>query len=261
MLPYLNLFGLNIPMYGLLMAVGVILAFCVALPRSKRLGQTIYDLIIVAACALGLGIFGGQLLFTFTAFTWDQILEFARTGQWNMLINSGLVFYGGLIGGLLGGFIGCAIAKVSFWDSLYAILPTVPLAHAIGRVGCFCVGCCYGCETTLPIAVVYTNAPGGAPLGVPLLPVQLIEAVLNLILFTAMMLYEKKYYGKHPRLYLICIYGIGYAIIRFVLEYMRYDSIRGSAFGLSTSQWISILILAVSLVCLLVLHLKKKKAQ
>lgn len=260
MLPYLTVFGIHIPMYGLLMAVGVALAFFVAWRRTKWLGLDGNDLLIVGACALGLGLLCGQLLFAFTAYTWSQIVEIVRAGQIGLILNGGIVFYGGLIGGVLGGLLGCAIAKASFVDFLYAILPTVPLGHAVGRIGCFCAGCCYGCETTLPIGVVYTNPIGGAPTGVPLLPVQLIEALLNLILFAALMLYEKKYYGKHPRLYLACIYGIGYAIIRFVLEFMRYDSIRGFAMGLSTSQWISILILVVCLGCMLGLHWRRKKA-
>ena len=155
--------------------------------------------------------------------------------------------------------LGCAIARVKVADAFYAILPSVPLAQAFGRVGCFLAGCCYGCETDLPIGVIYTNPVGGVPTGVPLLPVQLIETVMNLILFALLMLYDKKTRNKQHRMTMPCLYGIGYGVIRFILEYFRYDSIRGFLLGLSTSQWISILIFALCVTGILIMKRKPRR--
>lgn len=256
MYPFLNILGLSIPTYGLMILLGCAAAVLVARQRGKRVGINGDDLLIVGACALGLGFICGTLMFIFITYSWEEILYFLRSGMINQLLSGGIVFYGGLIGGVLGGILGCRIAHVKIADAMHAILPSVPLAQAFGRVGCFLAGCCYGCETDLAIGVIYTNPIGGAPTGVALLPVQLIETALNLILFLALMLYDKKTFGKKPRILLPCLYGIGYGVIRFILEYFRYDSIRGFLFGLSTSQWISIFIFAL---CTVGIFLAKRK--
>lgn len=259
MFPTLSLFGIAIPMYGLLMTLGIALALWLTFRRVKRFGLDPNNLWIIGACMLALGLFGGQLLYVATAYSWEQIAATIRAGQALKLLNGGMVFYGGLLGGLLGGYLGSLIARTRYLDYLYALFPTVPLAHAIGRIGCFCTGCCYGCETTLPIGVVYTHPLGGAPTGVPLLPVQLIEAAANLLLFFALLLYERRYFGKHPKVYLLCLYAACYAVIRFALECFRYDGIRGFALGLSTSQWISIGMLLAAALCFLAVRARRKK--
>ena len=256
--PFLNIFGLSIPTYGLMILLGCIAAVLVARRRGKRVGIGGDDLLIVGACALGLGFIAGTLMFIFITYSWAEILYFIQNGMINQLLSGGIVFYGGLIGGVLGGIIGCAIAKVKVADAFYTILPTVPLGQAFGRVGCFLAGCCYGCETDLPIGVIYTNPVGGAPTGVPLFPIQLLETLLNLILFAVLMLVDKKTFGKKPRMFIPCLYGIGYGVIRFILEYFRYDSIRGFLFGLSTSQWISILIVVLCGIGMILLSRRRK---
>ena len=132
------------------------------------------------------------------------------------------------------------------------IIPVVPLAHALGRVGCFCAGCCYGIPMDPPWGVCFHSAL--APHGVALFPVQLLEAALNFILF--LFLYH---YAKKPRkpgavlgLYLVC-----YAVERFGLEYLRFDEIRGFLFGISTSQWISLLLIPIGLFLIFVPFEKK----
>jgi len=257
MYPFLNIFGFQLPTYGLMIVLGCAAAALVARNRGKRVGIGGDDLLIVGACALGLGFLCGTLMFIFITYSWEEILAFIKNGMANQLFSGGIVFYGGLIGGALGGIIGSRIAKVKVVDAFYAILPTVPLAQAFGRVGCFLAGCCYGCETNLPIGVIYTNPVGGAPTGVPLFPIQLLETLLNLILFAVLMLCDKKTFGKKPRMFIPCLYGIGYGVIRFILEYFRYDSIRGFLFGLSTSQWISILIILACGIGMIAMHRRK----
>lgn len=245
MYPFFDFFGISIPAYGVMILLGCTAAFLAAYLRGRRAGIGGNDLFIIAACALGAGFLCGTLMFVFITYSWSEILCFIRSGMLNQLMSSGIVFYGGLIGGAAGGILGCRIAHVKVENAFYAILPAVPLGQAFGRIGCFLAGCCYGCETTLPIGAVYTAPIGGAPAGTPLFPVQLVEAALCLLLFALLTLYDKKTFGKKPLITAACLYAVGYGAIRFALEYLRGDSIRGFLLGLSTSQWISAVAVAL----------------
>ena len=264
MLPFINIFGLNIPMYGLMLAVGLIGGSCIAYMRARRVGLIGENLIIILACALGCAILGGGLLYVLVTYTPSEIIELIKAGKWNAL--AGIVFYGALIGGTLGALLGSAIAGDDIRNYLDVVVPVIPLGHAFGRIGCFCAGCCYGRPTDSAIGVVYTQAIGGAPLGVRLLPVQLFEASADVILFIILMAVSARLRsgnmmtnradsvvndgrraavaGIKSRYLTTCLYCMLYGVARFILEFYRYDSIRGMAAGLSTSQWISIVFAA-----------------
>ena len=116
------------------------------------------------------------------------------------------------------------------------LIVAVPLGHALGRVGCFLAGCCYGKPTTLPWGVRFTNPHTLVPpelMGVPLHPTQLYEAALNFALFLLLHYASKKPHkdGKILVEYVLC-----YAVMRFALEFLRGDFRGGFLLGLSPSQ-------------------------
>jgi phosphatidylglycerol:prolipoprotein diacylglycerol transferase len=154
-------------------------------------------------------------------------------------------------GDFYGGFIGALIAsavyfwrhpRLPFWPTADLCAPAIALGQAIGRIGCFMAGDDYGRPAQLPWAVAFTDPDaariGGAPLGVPLHPVQLYESVVCLLLFAALvrLARRKRFDGE-----VILTYTIAYAAARFVLEFFRGDADRGFVFGgwLSTSQFIA----------------------
>ena len=141
-------------------------------------------------------------------------------------------------------------------DYLDIVVPVIPLGHAIGRIGCLCAGCCYGRPTDSAIGVVYTQPVGGAPTGVPLLPVPLFESAANLVIFGILMLISHKSKSRYLTTFLYCIL---YGITRFVLEFFRYDSIRGVTGGLSTSQWISLGLIAGALIAAVCYRIYKRR--
>lgn len=111
-------------------------------------------------------------------------------------------------------------------------------------VGCHLTGCCYGIEYEGIFHIVYHNNLF-APNDIGLFPVQLAEAIFNLILAVVLLIYLLK---KGPVINTIYIYIIGYSIARFILEFLRGDeSERGFLFFLSTSQIISIILIIVTL--------------
>ena len=243
MFPYIDLFGLSIPVYGLISVIGVIVAGVVSASFAKGRGVEVYALIytgMVAAFGLFLGahlLYGitriEDIIYIFRHYEYyDSFWEFAG----NVLeCFGGMVFYGGLYGGLLAGLVFAKIKKYPKDELCDVVALFIPLFHAFGRVGCFFAGCCFGVESEFGFSGrVYAT---GMRENITRLPVQLLEALCLVLLFgfVAVLFSRKKARGK-----LIFVYLLAYAVLRFVLEFLRGDEIRGSLLWLSTSQWISL---------------------
>ncbi len=256
MLPYIKLFSIDIPMYGLLMAAGFLLCSFWSYRRAEKRGLQGENLIIIAAMIIGVALFGGILLYDLITYTPAEMAEYIRTGHLEYILRGGIVFYGALIGGAIGAFLGSLIAKDDIRNYLDVIIPTIPVGHALGRIGCFCAGCCYGAPTDSFLGVIYPEGAVGAPAGIPLLPVQLFEAAGDIIIAIILIIISKKTISRYLT---AIVYCMAYGIMRFVLEFFRYDSIRGQAAGLSTSQWISIALIAGALVLMLISRKSRKK--
>ena len=258
--PFFSIFSIELPAFGIMMILGGCFGAILAILRCAKANISRQDTFLVFLFgAIGL-IIGAKLLYTITDIgrLWEfRHLLWEDTGAYlNMILGGGLVFYGGLIGGIAAVFIYCKAFKTpfSFFEIMDLYAPSIALMHAIGRVGCFLAGCCYGMHIEGPFGVVFTNSLG-APNGVSLLPIQLIESGLNIILCAALMLYARK---KRTPGRVIGLYLVVYAIMRFTLEFFRGDAIRGFILGLSTSQFISILVLPVG-VLLLIRKSRKNK--
>ena len=167
----------------------------------------------------------------------------------SLIRDSGIVFYGGMLFFLLSVKLSISrfvlFKRASSWG-LAALL--VPLFHGFARIGCYFGRCCYGIEM------------GGAAFShffEHRLPVQLMEAGFNFLLFVALLLlyfYKKQSRGKLVRGYLL-----SYAIFRFIIEFFRGDAVRGGFGPLSFSQWVSLGIL-LGLLARALIQQKRRKA-
>lgn len=250
---YMNIFGLKIPSYGLMIAMGVIVANMVAYLLHKRFKDDINDLLILEAYGFLGGFFGAKLLYliiSFRSIEWNRIME---PQYFNELMLGGFVFYGGLIVGLLFVFLAGKLHKIEVVKYIRNYIFLVPFIHCFGRVGCFLAGCCYGIPYEGPGAVIFPKE-SFALSGISLFPVQLVEAVGLLVIAIILLLIRKLNCN-----YSIEIYFILYAILRFVLEKLRYDENRGIYYGLSTSQWISIGMLTIAIILGVLRYRNKKK--
>lgn len=246
MLPTINILGHDLSMYAICACIGILLALLFTAKVAKRFKVDDNDILSLGLfSAIGV-IIGGHLLYGLTNFhliielfqKFDQIKSFGMFFNCLVVIFGGQVFYGGLIGGLIAGYI--YLKKTKKDASLYAyiIAPAIPLFHGFGRIGCFCGGCCYGKPCPIHgLGITYHNAPIPEANGVPRIPIQLIEAACNFILFFVLYQLQKK--GK-CRNTLMFIYLLVYSIIRFVDEFFRGDTYRGFVGPFSTSQIISI---------------------
>ncbi|MCR5430680.1 MAG: prolipoprotein diacylglyceryl transferase [Eubacterium sp.] len=248
---YLNIFGLHLPLYGLMILTGIVVANAVALLLCKKLQADKLELLLLESYGIIGAFIGSKLLFLIIGF---REIDWARIGEFKYLINvitNGFVFYGGLIGAVLCIFLGAKIHQIDVWFYLRKFIFMIPMMHAFGRIGCFFAGCCYGRPYKGPGAVVFPEG-SQALSGVKLFPVQLVEAVVVLLLaIVLLILIVKKSF-----FYTIETYLLAYSVIRFILEFMRYDAVRGEAFGLSTSQWISIAIFVGTIISIIYRKIK-----
>lgn len=125
-------------------------------------------------------------------------------------------------------------------NSINILAVSIPLFHAIARIGCFLAGCCYGIEYTGFGSITYTIMDNGILNSVNRIPVQLIEAGFNVLIFIYLLrLIQKEDWNKKD---ILLRYLTLYSCGRFLLEFIRGDTVRGVIYGVSFSQVISILI-------------------
>ena len=236
----LQIGGLQRPLgsYGLMMATAIIFGTLLASHAAARREMDVGAVIAVIGLTTAGSLLGAYLLF--------GLVEFARTGDLVAgFTHGGLVFYGAPIGGFLAMRFGAQKLEVPLLELLDIGIPAIPMAHAIGRLGCFLGGCCYGRPWDHPHYAVTATHPM-SPMAEEIVarhPVQLYESVLLLVLAWALVLTPLRKVGSGARL---GVYLVVYAFIRTLTETFRGDSVRGVfSAGLSTSQLISAIMLAI----------------
>jgi len=224
--------------YGLFIAAGIILASFVGWYQVRRYSKDLNDFIIIAAAAGLLGVIGAKLLYIVVSFREIDFSRILEVEYISAVMAGGFVFYGGLIGGLLGLWICYKLLKLDVTAYVRIAIPCLPIVHAFGRFGCSVVGCCYGMQYNGLGKIMYDHSLF-APNHVYLFPIQLTEAVGNLLIAAILLYYINQKGGKKG----LELYLLLYGILRFILEFFRGDARRGLFFGLSTSQYISLAIL------------------
>lgn len=241
--PFFTLGGVKLYAYGLMISLGLACAAGLACLRVHRRGGDLVRLAVLIAAVNAAGVVGAKLGYLVTAYPGGfpalgrdiRSIGFLRV----IVERSGLVFYGGMILGLVTGALALRLMRLDFRLYSEAVVPVIPLGHAIGRIGCLMAGCCHGIPWDGALAVHYRVIPGwvGNPPAGSYFPVQPLESLLNLFLFLALTLYTKR---ERPKYAVVAVYLLGYAAIRFGVEFLRGDPERGIHGPLSSSQWISL---------------------
>jgi phosphatidylglycerol---prolipoprotein diacylglyceryl transferase len=243
--------GFTIYAYGVLLAAAYLLGLQFALLRARARGldgQRVMDLgiwIIISA------LVGAKLLL----FVVDFRRYTSNPRDLMELLRSGGVFYGGLIAAVAVALVYLRRHKLPLWTTTDVFAPGIALGHVVGRLGCLMAGCCFGRPTSVPWAITFRDpaamANVGTPLGVPLHPTQLYEAGAELLILGILLAFERRgrpFPGRTFWSYLL-LYGIS----RFIVEFYRGDS-RGMVFDvLSTSQFVSVILVPLAIVMLVVL--------
>lgn len=225
--------------YGLMIGIGVFFCILMGMYRAKKYGHSEEAVIDIAIAGLLFGFVGAKLLYVIVE--WKAFL----TDPASVLGTEGFVVYGGITAGVLTGMVYCKRKKLVFLEYFDLVAPCIALAQGFGRIGCFLAGCCYGRETTSALGVVF---PDGsiAPAGVKLLPTQLFSSAGDFVIMAILLWHYKrrKHVGDTGYVYML-LYGVG----RFVIEMFRSDN-RGAVGSLSTSQFISVFIVAAAVLLL-----------
>lgn len=243
--PAFDLFGrslgpFTLHTYGLVLAVAFLSGLWITSRQAKRSGLDANLVTDMAIWVLIAGLIGAKVLLV--AVDWRLYTGTPR--ELLSIFQSGGVFYGGLLGGMLVAWWYARRHGLPGWATADVLAPGVILGQAIGRLGCFAAGCCYGKPASVPWAVTFTDVnvrAVGTPMDTPLHPSQLYESILAFLLFFALLwLADRKRFAGQ----VVLSYAIGYSVIRFILEFWRGDPGRGSLFGgaLSTSQVIAIVL-------------------
>lgn len=263
MFPSFILFGKEIGMYAVMAIIGLFAAgiFMCYLTRKRGLDDN-DTIIILLFAAIGV-LVGGHILYGITnikliplIFKAASFKEFISNVGY---VFGGAVFYGGLFGGLAVGFLVLKIKKLNMpvFSDMAAVI--IPLFHSFARVGCFLGGCCYGIESEFGFTA-HGNHLVPDLNDVSRFPVQLLEAVLNLLLFLLLyFIYKRSLKCEFLKGKILLIYLFLYSIIRFCDEFLRGDKIRGFIFGISTSQFISVILFVISATALTVSLIRNKK--
>ncbi len=246
----LQIGSFNLPTYGVLLAIGLLVAIYMALRMGRREGLDANRLLDFSTWLIIVGLIGAKVLMIVTE--WGEYKNNPRDIFSLTTIQAGGVFYGGLIAATLFALGYVRRYHLPLLKVFDAYAPAIAIGHAIGRLGCFAAGDDYGKPTHFFLGVVFTNKYtrelSGTPLGVRLHPVQLYESAALLAIFGILMWrYPRK---KRDGEIFLAYVGL-YAVARFFLEFFRGDPDRGFVFNglLSTSQFIAVLALITAGFC------------
>ncbi|MDR1927145.1 MAG: prolipoprotein diacylglyceryl transferase [Oscillospiraceae bacterium] len=224
--------SLPIPPYSLLRIIAIVFSLIFVILKRKSFGITLPDTLKMAAFAVFGAIAGAKVLYCI-----GQIVlhasepAFWSLRNWNTLIRAGGVLYGSLLGIIGMIFLFAKLFNYKAIDLLGLASIALFGANFFSRLGCLLAGCCYGIQ--------FSNGKQ--------FPYQLSEGILCALVFFCFVLWKPE---QNRRSQIFPISMMLYGIIRFALEFFRGDESRG-IWLLSTSQWISVIFISVSILWLL----------
>ena len=252
MFPVLIRIGpITIHTYGFLIATAFLLGLWLALRQAAREGLSKEKVTDIGFYALFAGIIGSRIFFIATE--WEHFSS--HPADMLKIWEGGLVFYGGVIFAIPVAVWYARRQGLLLWQTADIWAPSIAVGHAIGRLGCFCAGCCYGLPTDLPWGVTFNNPETLAIRGVPLHPTQLYESAAELLNFVILLAIRRRkaFHGQ-----LFWVYVLNYAVIRALIELFRGDSERGFILpGISVSQGISAVMLVTA--CAFLMKLRQQR--
>lgn len=250
MFPYIEVFGRTLGTYGICSVIGIIICVAVATWVGRRYHAAFED-ILMCMVFIGIGLLiGGHIMYGITHIPQlaDMVMHISEYSGKEIIFKlaecfGGMVFYGGFIGATISVLLYTRFCNTSITrnQALDLFGMSIPLFHTFGRIGCFFGGCCYGKESTWGF-VVHDNALVPELNDVVRIPIQLIEAGCNFIIFLILFILVKKNIKEGK---IIFMYMLIYPVVRFTTEFFRGDAIRGFFLGISTSQWISIILFII----------------
>ncbi|MCS6830011.1 MAG: prolipoprotein diacylglyceryl transferase [bacterium] len=225
---------LEVRSYGVMIVVGFALAVWWSMRTAPRYGidaQNVLDMVLGTALT---GVLTSRLVFVLL--NWQG---FAREPLRTLYFwEGGLSFHGAVVGGGLAVAVMSRRRGIPFLQLADVLAPGVALAYAVGRIGCFLGGCCYGVPTNLPWACSFQDPFNPHVHTPPSHPTQLYASLSNLFIFALLARMQKP---PHPVGKVFWAYLVLYGVYRFIVEFWRIGATSSVlALGLSDAQWVSV---------------------
>ena len=214
--------------YGVMMALAFVAGMLNWWRLGRRAGRTWEDASDLGFWIMIAGIVGARLAYVAS----DGAYFMAHPELIVRVDQGGLIYYGGFIGAIIAVLIIALRRREPPFALGDFVVTSLPLGHAIGRIGCFLNGCCYGTPTNLPWAVTLEGALRH--------PVQLYETALNLLVF--IFLRQRYLRGAGRPGHVLAWYLLTYSPIRFLLEFWRGDDRLRWWGGMTVAQDISLVL-------------------
>ncbi|MDI6756469.1 MAG: prolipoprotein diacylglyceryl transferase [Endomicrobiia bacterium] len=245
----------SIKTYGIFLAAAFFLGMRLAVKKTSRLGISEDDVGKLFLWIIVSGLVGARILYVFT----EGRLELSSPLSAFRIWEGGLHYYGG--------FAGAVAAVVLFslrhkgfdiWKFADAASASLAMGLAVGKIGCFFAGCCFGRECSLPWAVVFTRPDSMGIRGLPLHPTQIYEAAVYFVIFgISEFLYRALERDTDGELFWFTVFLLSFA--RFHLEFMRWED---SLFlGLSSGGIASAITAATALACMTARRLRSRASR
>lgn len=237
-----SIFGVDVMWYGLLIGIGFTLATFISYKRAHRHNidpEFILDLVLFMIPS---AIIGARAYYVI--FSWDQY-----AGNLSKIFDirgGGLAIHGGLLLCFLVAYFVCKHKKISFFNAADLVVPTIPLAQAIGRWGNFFNEEAHGGPTDLPWAQIID--------GVGYHPTFLYESIWCFCLFWILSWLDKNHHKFDGQI--LCLYGILYSIERFFVESLRTDSLM-----IGPLRQAQVLSLTLIVICVVLYEILRRKSK
>ncbi len=247
-----SLFGFNFYSFGFCISLGILLGAVLLTNRTqKALGQqSIAWMIQTLFAVIIIGFIGARVFYCF------YYPEKFAEAPIAVLLQGGLVWYGGLFAGWAGLIALAKQAKQNVLQIMDLVAPSLMVGLGFGRIGCFLSGCCFGSPCHVPWAVSYPV--GHLTHGMLVHPTPLYES-LGAFALAGLTIGLEKAFPKNHRGVASGVLLFGYGILRFGLEYLRGDKLMVAT--LSASQWMSIAGIAMGLGLLIGWSIQQKRQQ
>jgi prolipoprotein diacylglyceryl transferase len=252
----IHLGPLRLNAYGLMIAIGVIVAVRIAGRRAENKGVgTTEDISSIAMWAVPAGVIGGRAYHVLTDYERFQ-------GQWFDAIKiwqGGLGIWGGVTAGVAVGWWCARRRGLDAWWIISCAAPAIAIAQAIGRWGNWFNQELFGRPTTLPWALEVSNnvaVKAGYMAGTTFHPTFLYESVGCIVLAWLLIRLERRITPARGRLF--AWYVAGYTVLRFGTESIRIDSAHHVG-GMRLNQWVAIGVFAAAVMFLVVDRLRSRE--
>jgi phosphatidylglycerol---prolipoprotein diacylglyceryl transferase len=231
----LHLGPLPIHVYGLLLAIGVVLAARLAERRWAQWGRDRHQLAAIWVPVVISGVVGARLYHVATDY---QLFE----GNWGRVFEiwkGGLAIWGAVLGGGIAVFVMCRIRRLDFLRVSDAIAPGLLVAQALGRWGNYFNQELFGKPTTLPwgLEIDLAHRPAGYTQYTTFQPTFLYESLYCLAALFALLWIERRVRLRRGQVF--ALYVVMYTFGRFWFETLRIDPAHHVA-GLRINDWVSI---------------------